>query len=85
MLFFELFPTSLRGVAIPVFVLISSVISFLVQKFFPWLLANMGGEAIFMFYGIVALVGFVLLLPILPETKNLSIEEIQLKLEKKTL
>ncbi|VGO12782.1 D-xylose-proton symporter [Pontiella desulfatans] len=82
-LFSELFPTSLRGVAIPFFVLISSVISFLVQKFFPWQLANMGGEAIFMFYGIVALVGFVWLLPILPETKNLSIEEIQLKLERK--
>lgn len=82
-LFSELFPTSLRGIAIPFFVLISSVISFLVQKFFPWQLANMGGEAIFMFYGVVALVGFILLLPILPETKNLSIEEIQLKLEKK--
>ena len=45
--------------------------------------ARSGGEAIFMFYGIVALVGFIWLLPILPETKNLSIEEIQLKLEKR--
>lgn len=81
-LFSELFPTSLRGVAIPVFALISSVISFLVQFLFPTQLAVMGAAPTFMFYGIVAVVGFVCLLPILPETKNMSIEEIQLALER---
>ncbi|MDF7824189.1 sugar porter family MFS transporter [Pontiellaceae bacterium B12227] len=84
-LFSELFPTSLRGVAIPLFALISSVISFLVQFLFPWQLANMGGASMFLFYALVSLVGCVAIWPFLPETKNMSIEEIQLALEKKTL
>ncbi|MDZ8117812.1 MFS transporter [Pontiella agarivorans] len=84
-LFSELFPTSLRGVAIPFFALVSSTISAAVQFMFPWQLANMGGTSIFLFYAIVGAAGCAAIWPFLPETKNLSIEEIQLQLEKKTL
>lgn len=84
-LFSEIFPTSLRGVAIPVFAFISSVMSFLVQKFFPWQLANMGGAAIFAFYAAMGLIGLIALWPFLPETKNMTIEEIQLSFERRSL
>ncbi|WNJ20569.1 MFS transporter [Pontibacter sp. G13] len=79
-LFSELFPISLRGTAIPVFALISSVVNYLVQQFFPWQLSNMGGASIFLFYAAIVSVGLVILYRFLPETKNLSIEEIQVKM-----
>lgn len=77
----EIFPISLRGIAIPFFALISSVVSALTQFFFPWQLANMGASSIFLFYGGLVFVGFVILYKFLPETKNLTIEEIQAKLK----
>ena len=80
-LFSELFPISIRGTAIPFFALITSTTSFLIQQFFPWQLSNMGGSAIFLVYGITVAIGLVILFFYLPETKNMSIEEIQLSLK----
>lgn len=77
----EIFPIGLRGIAIPFFALISSVISALTQFFFPWQLANMGASSIFMFYGGLVFIGLIILYKFLPETKNLTIEEIQEKLK----
>jgi sugar porter (SP) family MFS transporter len=79
----EIFPISLRGIAIPFFALISSVVSALTQFFFPWQLANMGASTIFLFYGGLVFVGLIILIKFLPETKNLTIEEIQAKLKTK--
>ncbi|RMG20597.1 MAG: MFS transporter [Bacteroidetes bacterium] len=76
-LFSEIFPISLRGIAIPFFALITSFTSYLVQQFFPWQLSTMGGSAIFLFYAITVAIGFIILYRYLPETKNMSIEEIQ--------
>ena len=81
-LFSELFPISIRGTAIPLFALITSVTSYLVQQFFPWQLANMGGSAIFLFYAVMVGIGLVVLYRFLPETKNMTIEEIQLALKR---
>jgi len=80
----EIFPIGLRGIAIPFFALISSTISALTQFFFPWQLANMGASTIFLFYGAIVFVGLLILIKFLPETKNLTIEEIQEKLQKKS-
>ena len=82
-LFSEIFPISIRGIAIPFFALISSLMSYLVQQFFPWQLSTMGGSAIFLFYAITVAIGLVILYVSLPETKNMSIEEIQLAVKKK--
>lgn len=82
-LFSEIFPISLRGIAIPLFALVSSSVSALVQFFFPWQLSNMGASTIFIFYSGIVFVGLVILYKFLPETKNLTIEEIQLKLQQK--
>ena len=82
-LFSELFPISLRGIAIPFFALITSLVSYLVQKFFPWQLSTMGGSSTFLFYAVTVGIGLIILYRYLPETKNLSIEEIEAKLIKK--
>ena len=79
-LFSEIFPHSMRGVGIPFFALVTSVVSWAVQKYFPAQLATMGSTWIFLFYAATVLIGFVILLKYLPETKNLTIEEIQAKL-----
>ncbi|MGY6650271.1 sugar porter family MFS transporter [Wenyingzhuangia sp. IMCC45574] len=81
-LFSEIFPISLRGIAIPMFALITSVTSVLVQFFFPWQLANMGASSVFLFYALFGVVGLVILFKTQPETKGLSIEDIQKKLVK---
>ena len=80
-LFSEIFPIALRGTAIPLFGLITSLTSYLVQQFFPWQLSTMGGSAIFLFYAVMVGIGLIILYRFLPETKNMSIEEIQLKLK----
>lgn len=81
-LFSEIFPISLRGIAIPFFALISSVVSAVAQFFFPWQLANMGATSIFLFYASFVFIGLMILIKFLPETKNLTIEEIQEKFKR---
>jgi SP family arabinose:H+ symporter-like MFS transporter len=79
-LFSEIFPISLRGIAIPFFTLATSLTSYFVQLFFPWQLANMGITTIFLTYAGFVAVGLVILYFYLRETKNMSIEEIQMTL-----
>jgi len=76
-MFSEIFPTAIRGIAIPLFALYMSILSFFVQKYFPSQLAAMGGSGVFLFYAGITAAGFLLLLKFLPETKNKSIEEIE--------
>ncbi|WP_078086126.1 sugar porter family MFS transporter [Microbulbifer mangrovi] len=76
-LFSEIFPTHVRGIAIPFFALIVSTVSYFVQQFFPWQLNNMGATEIFLFYAACISGCLVLLYFLLPETKNKSIEEIE--------
>ncbi len=82
-LFSEIFPISNRGIAIPFFVLVTSTVSYLVQKFFPWQLATMGISSTLLFYAIIVLIGLVILYFYLRETKNMTIEEVQLVLAPK--
>ncbi|TDG15200.1 MFS transporter [Seongchinamella unica] len=79
-LFSELFPNRVRGVAISVVGLVNSAVSFLVQLLFPWQLANLGNASTFMFYGISALVGLVLVIWLLPETRGSTLEELETRL-----
>ncbi len=76
-LFSEIFPISVRAIAIPFFTIITSLTSALVQWFFPWQLDNMGMSTIFLFYAATVLVGLVIMFFTLKETKGLSLEEIQ--------
>jgi len=76
-LFSELFPNKIRGLAISFVGFINSAVSFLVQLIFPWELANLGSTGTFLLYGIFALVGLVFIMRILPETKGKSLEELE--------
>ena len=76
-LFSELFPNKIRGMAISFVGFINSTVSFLVQLIFPWELANLGSTGTFLLYGIFAFVGLVFILRILPETKGKSLEELE--------
>lgn len=80
-LFSEIFPVSIRGIAIPFFTIITSLTNWLVQQFFPWQLNNMGVGAIFLFYAIIVGIGLIILSIYLKETKGLTIEEIQATLQ----
>lgn len=72
----EIFPTSVRGVAIPLFHFITGVTSYLVQLLFPVALSTFGAATVFASFVAIPLVGLLILYAYLPETKNLSIEEI---------
>jgi SP family arabinose:H+ symporter-like MFS transporter len=75
----ELYPIKYRGLAIGVIAFINSLISSLVQLVFPWELSNLGNALTFFLFGAVALLGFFILLKILPETKGKSLEELELE------
>lgn len=79
-IFSEIVPTHLRGIAIPFFAFWTSLFSWFIQQFFPWQLTVMGVGQIMLFYATMVIIGLVALFKILPETKNRSIEEIEAEL-----
>ncbi len=76
-LFSELFPNRLRGLAISFAGFINSGISFLVQLLLPWELSNIGNAGTFFIYGLFGAMGLVFILIYLPETKGKSLEELE--------
>ena len=76
-LFSELFPNRVRGVAISFVGLINSAVAFLVTFVFPWQLETLGNSGTFLIYGVFAVVGLVFVMRILPETKGRSLEELE--------
>ena len=79
-LFSEIFPNHLRGLAISVVGIVNSIVSFLVQLAFPWELANLGAATTFAIYGIFALIGLAFVIKLVPETKGKSLEELEIVL-----
>jgi sugar porter (SP) family MFS transporter len=76
-LFSELFPNRIRGLAISFVGLINSGVSFGVQLVFPWELANLGSGTTFLIYGLFAAIGLVFVMLVVPETKGRSLEELE--------
>ena len=76
-LFSELFPNRVRGIAISFVGLINSSVAFLVTFIFPWQLETIGNAGTFLIYGVFAMVGLVFVMRILPETKGRSLEELE--------
>ena len=76
-LFSELFPNRIIGVAISFVGLINSGVSFLVQWIFPWELATLGSAGTFLLYGLFAAIGFIFIVKVIPETKGKSLEELE--------
>ena len=79
-LFSELFPNRIRGIAISFVGLINSSISFIVQLVFPWELENFGPSITFLIYGAFAVAGLIFVWRTLPETKGRSLEELEVEL-----
>ena len=79
-MFSEIFPNHLRGLAISVVGVVNSIVSFTVQLVFPWELANLGAAFTFAVYGIFALIGLVFVIKMVPETKGKSLEDIEQEL-----
>ena len=73
----EIFPNTLRGVAISCVGVANSAVSYMVQLAFPWELAYLGIVGTFSIYGSFALLGFVLVAWLLPETRGKTLEEIE--------
>lgn len=76
-LFSELFPNRVRGVAISFVGLVNSATAFVVILVFPWQLQSLGSATTFLFYGLCALAGLAFVLRVLPETKGRSLEELE--------
>ncbi|MCH8554413.1 MAG: sugar porter family MFS transporter [Schleiferiaceae bacterium] len=81
-LFSELFPNNIRGIAISFVGLINSAVSFLVQWIFPWQLEVLGSAGTFLIYGLFALLGLIFILKVVPETKGRTLEELEAMLVK---
>jgi len=75
----ELYPIKYRGLAIGVIAFVNSLISSIVQLIFPWELSNLGNALTFFIFGIIALIGFLLFIKILPETKGKSLEQLEIE------
>lgn len=73
----EIFPSRYRGLAIGAIGFINSFSSWLIQQVFPWEISNFGSALTFFIYGLIATVGLLLFIRILPETKGKSLEQIE--------
>lgn len=82
-MFAEIFPNKLRGVAISVVGAANSLVSFSVQFWFPWELAKFGAAFTFGLFGLFAVVFLAMVLLIVPETKGKSLEELETMFSKK--
>jgi len=82
-LFSELFPLRIRGVAISLVGFVNSGVSAGVQFIFPVELATFGSSLTFLIYGVFAVAGLIFIFVKLPETKGRSLEELENILIKK--
>lgn len=76
-LFSELFPNRIRGLAISFVGLINLGVAFLVQLLFPWELSKLGNSKTFLLFACFAIIGFVFIWFKVPETKGKSLEELE--------
>jgi MFS transporter, SP family, arabinose:H+ symporter len=76
-LFSEIFPNRVRALAISCVGLVNSTVCFLVQLVFPWQMESLGGATTFAIYGVLALLGLLLMAKVLPETRGRSLEELE--------
>ncbi len=76
-LFSELFPMRVKGLAISLAGFVNSGVSFIVQLIFPWELSVLGSSTTFLIYGLFAAAGFFFVIWVIPETKGKSLEELE--------
>lgn len=78
----EIYPQHIRGPAMSVATLANWTANFVVTVSFLTLLSAIGGTGAFFLFGFLALVGLIYMIKRVPETKDLSLAEIQVQIEK---
>lgn len=76
-LFAEIFPNRIRGIAMAVVGFFNSLASFAVQFLFPWELTHLGNAWTFFAYAIFGVVSLVLMAWLLPETRGRTLEQLE--------
>jgi len=76
----EIFPNRIRGAAMSVAVFSLWVGCTVLTLTFPYLKAGLGAHGAFWLYGVICVIGFVVILMKLPETKGKSLEDIEREL-----
>jgi SP family arabinose:H+ symporter-like MFS transporter len=76
-LFSEIFPNRIRGLAISCVGVVNSAVCVLVQFVFPWEMETLGGARTFLVYGVLALAGIAFIWRLVPETRGRSLEELE--------
>jgi SP family arabinose:H+ symporter-like MFS transporter len=76
-MFSEIFPNRIRGLAISCVGVVNSLVCVIVQFVFPWEMARFGGALTFFIYGAFGLAGVAWLWRLIPETRGRSLEEIE--------
>jgi sugar porter (SP) family MFS transporter len=76
----EIFPNRVRGAAMSLSALVLWIGNFSLTYSFPVIKENIGWANNFWLYGVICLIGFVILYFVLPETKNKSLEQIEKEL-----
>jgi sugar porter (SP) family MFS transporter len=80
----EIFPNKVRGVAMAITGVVNSGVSFGVQFMFPWQLTNMGVASTFTGYALFAIIGLVLVLWLVPETRGKTLEELEVEFTRRS-
>jgi sugar porter (SP) family MFS transporter len=76
-LFSEIFPNRIRGLAISCVGVVNSTVCVIVQFVFPWEIENLGASRTFLIYGVLALAGIAFIWRLVPETRGRSLEELE--------
>jgi hypothetical protein len=76
-LFSEIFPNRIRGLAISCVGVVNSTVCVIVQFVFPWEIENLGSAKTFLIYGVLGLAGVVFMWRLVPETRGRSLEELE--------
>ncbi|WP_421897657.1 sugar porter family MFS transporter [Marinoscillum sp.] len=79
----EIFPTRIRGLAMALATLFLWLASFLLTFTFPILNDLLGATGIFLIYALICLLGYIFIKMKIPETRNKSLEQIELELTEK--
>jgi hypothetical protein len=76
-LFSEIFPNRIRGLAISCVGVVNSTVCVIVQFLFPWEMQTLGASHTFLIYGVFALAGIAFIWRLVPETRGRSLEELE--------
>ena len=79
----EIFPAHVRGIANGACIFFLWITNALVTVTFPVMIDNLGGMATYGTYGVINLIVFAALWKWMPETAGLSMEQIEVEMEKK--